>query len=146
MRHFLAALLVALAASPTIATTWHILPDGTGDAPTIQAGIDAASPGDAVEVACGTYHEHDIHLDAGITLTSESGFSDCVTVDAQTAGGVLIVAPGLGQTTFVSITLAGGSFVLCLGSQDIRSLRRFGGQQRSTPRPRTPSTSYVRLC
>lgn len=37
------------------AATWYIKPDGTGDAPTIQAGIDSASHGDEVILMNGTY-------------------------------------------------------------------------------------------
>ena len=36
-------------------TTWHIKPDGTGDAPTIQAGIDLATFFDVIELANGTF-------------------------------------------------------------------------------------------
>ena len=41
--------------SPTFARTWYITPDGMGDAPTIQAGVDSSSTGDTVLVACGTF-------------------------------------------------------------------------------------------
>jgi hypothetical protein len=47
-------LLVAFAIpSAAAAATIHV----PGDQPTIQAGIGAATPGDTVEVACGTYSE-----------------------------------------------------------------------------------------
>ena len=46
---FLALSIVALvyltAASPAQARTWYILPDGSGDAPTIQSGVDVAAVG-----------------------------------------------------------------------------------------------------
>ena len=42
-------------ASPIMARTWNINPGGTGDAPTIQAGIDSANTGDLVLLADGTY-------------------------------------------------------------------------------------------
>jgi hypothetical protein len=71
--------------SPLLANTWHV-PD---DAPTIQAGVDAAAAGDTVLVACGTYFEHDIVMKSGICLRSETGNPDCVTIDAGQAGRVM---------------------------------------------------------
>jgi len=41
---------------PAAATVWTIHPDGTGDAPTIQAAIDsAADNGDIIELSDGVY-------------------------------------------------------------------------------------------
>jgi hypothetical protein len=75
-----------LTTSPTFARTWHITPDGTGDAPTIQAGIDSAAVGDTVEVACGTYYEHDIELAGGVHVVAASPGDGCAIVDAQSLG------------------------------------------------------------
>ena len=61
------------------------------DAPTIQAAITAASPGDTVEVACGTYYESEISMTEGITLRSEGGNADCVRIDAEGEGRVILV-------------------------------------------------------
>jgi hypothetical protein len=56
------------------ARTWHIRADGTGDAPTIQAGVDSAVAGDIVLVAPGTHYVVDrIDIPSGIVVTSESG-------------------------------------------------------------------------
>ena len=70
-----------LPVSPLEARTWYILPDGNGDAPTIQAGIDSAVSGDIVEVACGLYWEHDLELKSGIILRGETGKAECVALD-----------------------------------------------------------------
>lgn len=48
-------LLASTLASPALGRTWYVKADGTGDAPTIQAGVDLASPGDVVLVGPGTY-------------------------------------------------------------------------------------------
>ncbi len=53
--------------------TWRIRPDGTGDAPTVQAGIDSSEDGDVVLVGPGTYYEN-INLEGkAIHLLSKSG-------------------------------------------------------------------------
>lgn len=39
------------------ARTWHVLNDGTGDAPTIRAAIDSSTAGDTILVGPGTYSE-----------------------------------------------------------------------------------------
>ena len=73
-----AASLLALS-TVAMAATIHV----PADQPTIQAGLDAASYGDTVLVACGTYYEHDIIMKSGVCLISETGEADCVTVDAE---------------------------------------------------------------
>ncbi len=86
MRHVacLAVLICALAAAGASARTW-IVPE---DALTIQAGIDSAAAGDTVLVTCGVYEEFGLVMKSGICLRSETGSSDCATIDAQGLGGV----------------------------------------------------------
>jgi hypothetical protein len=75
-------LLVAAAS----AATWHV----PADAPSIKAGLDLAAAGDVVEVACGTYYEHDLVMPGGVTLRSATGDPACVTIDAQQLGRVIL--------------------------------------------------------
>jgi hypothetical protein len=53
----LAAILVPL--SSLSATSWYIKADGSGDVPTIQAGIDSSATGDTVIVAISKVSGHD---------------------------------------------------------------------------------------
>ena len=79
----LPALLALVSASGLSSATTIRVPH---DQPTIQIGIHAASPGDTVLVACGTYFEHEIRMKELITLRSETGRPECVTIDAERSG------------------------------------------------------------
>ncbi|MGD9141281.1 MAG: hypothetical protein PVJ42_07050 [bacterium] len=106
---FICALLcIFFAASPLLARTWTVNTAGTGDAPTIQAGLDSAGAGDTVLVECGTYYEHDIVMKSEVVLTSDTGLPDCVSIDAQGLGRVFY-CDGLYWTTTISgFTITGG--------------------------------------
>jgi len=101
------ALAYLVAASPAQARTWYITPDGTGDAPTIQAGIDSAVAGDIVELACGTYYEQWIQLKGGITLRSTSNNYECATIDGD-GWGIFNATMVYPRSYIEGITLANG--------------------------------------
>ncbi len=104
---FLIVLLLSVSCVSTVqATTWQV----PGDAPTIQAGIDLAAVGDVVEIACGTYTEHDLILKCGITVRSATGMPDCVTIDAQQAGRVFSLTDALVDEPAIleGLTISGG--------------------------------------
>ncbi len=92
-----------MATAPAWSRTWHV----PADAPTIQAGIDSAAVGDTVQVACGTYAEHDIRMQSGICLRSETGEPGCVRIDALRLGRVM-TCDGVTAVNIAGITFAGG--------------------------------------
>jgi hypothetical protein len=84
-----AVLLVVLmvgAASPSSAKTWVIQANGSGDAPTIQAGIDSAVTADIVQLADGTFtgvgNKNIQFLGKAITVTSMNG-AGASTIDCE---------------------------------------------------------------
>ena len=76
-------LLTALLAEPGVghATVIHVLPDGSGDAPTIAAAFTIAALGDTVSLGPGTYFEFDLVV-PGVTLLSDTGDPATTTIDA----------------------------------------------------------------
>lgn len=105
----LVSMLVVLVASGVSGRTWYILPDGSGDTRTIQAGLDSSSVGDTVLVACGTYYESGIWMKSGVVLCSETGHADCVTIDGQGVGPVIECINLSKPTWIVGITIKNGS-------------------------------------
>ncbi len=98
----------ALVAAPGMAAVWHLEADGSGDAPTIQAAVDLAAAGDTIELACGTYYEHDIAVQSAITLQSVADDPACATIDAQQFGRVLSCAGLQGEIVCRGITFRNG--------------------------------------
>jgi parallel beta-helix repeat protein len=90
--------------SPVTAVTWNV----PGDALTIQDGINLASSGDTVLVACGTYYEHDIQMKSGVILRSSTGLADCVTIDAQQQDRVIRCYNVNSATCIEGLTITGG--------------------------------------
>ncbi|GJM43560.1 MAG: hypothetical protein DHS20C21_04020 [Gemmatimonadota bacterium] len=96
----LVLVLAALLVSPPAlsARTWHINPDGTGDAPTIQAGIDSAAVGDTVALSAGEFHEVDLEIPSGMTIL---GVTEQTVLDQGLAGS------GFSATGVPFLTLQG---------------------------------------
>ncbi len=117
-RALIALALVALAAGPALGKTWHIAVDGTGDAPTIKAGIDSSAVGDTVLVAPGTYtwsnqgtgNEYGMiyieRYENGFILMSEAG-PEVTILDAERHGRVFFIA-GMNYITIDGFTVRGG--------------------------------------
>jgi hypothetical protein len=92
IKHLLLALgLVLLATSQASARTGYIKPDGSGDAPTIQAGVDFASSRDTLLLADGTYRgdgNRNVRFPAkALTVRSQSSNSALCVVDCEGSPG-----------------------------------------------------------
>ena len=86
-------------------TTIHI----PADAPTIQAGIDAAHDGDTVLVAPGTYLENVDFKGKAITVTSSDGPEKTI-IDGRFLGATVTFKSGETQSSVLkSLTIRGGS-------------------------------------
>jgi len=76
-------------ATPASARTWHVKPDGSGDAPTIQEAILAASEGDTILLAPGIFSgpgNFNINFfGLNLVVTSELG-PTVTTIDCQRKG------------------------------------------------------------
>src|SRR5207249_688569 len=77
--------------------------------PTIQAAINAASNGDTVLVAPGTYRENINFMGKAITVTSSGGPS-VTTIDGGAAGSVVMFRTNEGRNSVLSrFTVTNGS-------------------------------------
>lgn len=72
---------------PAEARTWLVRPDGSGDAPTIQAAIDSVSGADLIELADGLFTgegNRDLsNMEKGIAIRSLSGDPALCIIDCE---------------------------------------------------------------
>ncbi len=89
--------------------TWRVRPDGTGDAPTVQAGIDSSEDGDVVLVGPGTYYENINLRGKAIHLLGEKGPEVTVLDGSREDSTVVMCDSGEGQNTVIEgFTITGG--------------------------------------
>lgn len=102
---------ILLLFSPALSRTWHIQPDGSGDAPTIQAGIDSAAVGDTVLLHEGTYTgtgNRDVDPGTKQILVRSLNGPDATIVDCEGAGRGFHYQGGL-HRTLSGITIKNGT-------------------------------------
>lgn len=73
---------VVLLPAQSSGRTWHIQVDGSGDSPTVQAGIDSAAAGDTILVAPGRYIENINFLGKDVAVISDMG-PEATTLDGS---------------------------------------------------------------
>jgi Right handed beta helix region len=102
----LTLVLIMLISIPIIAngTVIHV----PGDAPTIQAGIDLAQPGETVQVAPGIYNEVKLEMKSGIHLIGSIDDPGEVVIDAETNGIVFNCISLDSATSIQGFTVTGG--------------------------------------
>jgi parallel beta-helix repeat protein len=67
------AIGVSLARVPADARTWRVTPDGTGDAPSLEAVMDSVSPGDTVLVGPGEHAIASFTIPDAVVVVGEQG-------------------------------------------------------------------------
>lgn len=117
LRALIACASLQLIPAMAQARVWYIKPDRTGDAPTIQAGLDSAHAGDRVVLARGVYTwasqdargDCMMRLKPDVALEGEGFLLDTV-VDAQQQGRVLMFSEP-GNATVTGLAIRGGRVV-----------------------------------
>jgi len=103
-----AVALTLLLPSLASARTWRISVDRSGDAPTIQAGIDQAANGDTVLVGPGTYMENLSLTGKDLVLRSEFG-PEATTLDGSSQQETVVYVSGSTRSTVIEgFTITGG--------------------------------------
>ncbi|MDM7916197.1 MAG: right-handed parallel beta-helix repeat-containing protein [Candidatus Eisenbacteria bacterium] len=119
-------LMGALPVGSSLATTYVVHPDGSGDLPTIQAAVNIATDGDVIELTDGIFrgagNRAVSFLGKGITIRSQSGDpAECVIDCEGSAKGFLFTSSEGQSSVLESVTITHGFTSDYGGAIDIRS-------------------------
>jgi predicted outer membrane repeat protein len=110
--------LVCAGGSP--ARTWNVNPEGTGDAPTIQAAIDSSVEGDVVLLASGVYTglgNRDVDFKGRAVTVESSAGAAATTIDCEGSGRGFVFVSGEDPRSIVSgVSVVNGSHALFGGA------------------------------
>lgn len=114
MRTILGGFVLLTCAFPALvpiasAATIHVLPDGSGDVPTIADAYAMAVFGDIISLGDGTFYERDLVMKTAVALTSDSGDPARTMIDAEGLGRCLIGLSVTGAPSIRGITFVNGS-------------------------------------
>jgi hypothetical protein len=98
------------------ARTWLVLPDGTGDAPTLQAAADSSSLGDSIVAAAGL-HQGPVVLASETYLVGEGAGSSVIVGTKVDPHVVVAVGGGVSDLSLIGVGpayghLGGGSLAM----------------------------------
>jgi hypothetical protein len=97
--------VVLITSAVAVAGSWQINPSGTGDAPTIRAGVDSAASGDTLWLANGTYSgvgNRDIYVYSKRIVFKAVHWNPTDCVIDQGGSGTCITFGGYGGAGFAS--------------------------------------------
>ncbi len=77
----------------------------------IAKGLDVSRSGMTVQIASGTYHEHDLDMKGGVTLRGDPEHPENVTIDADALGRVIDVYQADTTTVIEGLKITGGHAV-----------------------------------
>jgi hypothetical protein len=102
-----------------LSRTWVVSADGSGDAPSVQAGIDSSAVGDTVLILPGVYQETIDYSGKDIVVRSQSGPDETI-IDASSLGTTAVSFVG-GETRSAileGLTITGGVIGVLISSSE----------------------------
>ncbi len=95
--------------------SWHVYEDGSGDAPTIAAAVNAADDGDSIFVHAGTFNEAGISISKALYVAGVDGAALTIVDGAGLGSGIFTFPTAAKVIVLRDITIKNGSTAILGG-------------------------------